>query len=122
MTMSVFWGPTSVTRTVITQLGVIHAAATLDTHSVVMDLVVQVCCFLRYQSMSLNIKLIPDVDECTLRTDTCSQNCHDTPGSYTCSCNSGYILSDNGYNCNGNVDSLHNYFYITTSCIFEHAQ
>ena len=42
-----------------------------------------------------------DINECSLNTDQCAQNCQNTQGSYTCSCNSGYTLSSNGRSCNG---------------------
>lgn len=42
-----------------------------------------------------------DDDECMLGTDDCVQNCHDTPGSYNCSCNPGYSLNTDGFSCNG---------------------
>ena len=36
---------------------------------------------------------IADIDECAEGIDTCDSLtvCMDTPGSYTCACNSGYI-------------------------------
>ena len=34
-------------------------------------------------------------------TDTCEQNCHNTVGSYTCSCNAGYTLNSDGHTCDG---------------------
>ena len=42
-----------------------------------------------------------DVNECTNGTDRCHSRatCHNTQGSYTCSCNSGYI--GNGFSCTG---------------------
>ncbi|XP_068703313.1 signal peptide, CUB and EGF-like domain-containing protein 1 isoform X2 [Montipora foliosa] len=40
-----------------------------------------------------------DVDECDLATDLCTQNCHNTNGSYTCSCNAGYRLESDGVRC-----------------------
>ena len=41
-----------------------------------------------------------DIDECTRDTDRChaNANCHNTEGSYTCSCNSGY--TGDGFSCN----------------------
>ena len=42
-----------------------------------------------------------DNDECMLGTDRCTQTCHDTPGSYTCSCRAGYSLDSDGFTCNG---------------------
>ena len=42
-----------------------------------------------------------DVDECIEETDGCAQNCTNTNGSYTCTCNLGYRLGSNGYSCYG---------------------
>ena len=42
-----------------------------------------------------------DIDECAEGTDRCSQNCHNTIGSYTCSCNTGYRLNADGVTCDG---------------------
>ena len=44
-----------------------------------------------------------DIDECAEGTDRCAQNCHNTIGSYTCSCNAGYRLNVNGYDCDGMI-------------------
>ena len=40
-----------------------------------------------------------DNDECEIDTHNCDENanCTDTPGSYTCVCNTGY--DGNGFNC-----------------------
>lgn len=40
-----------------------------------------------------------DLDECQAGTSLCEQNCGNTAGSYTCSCNAGYTLSSNGFTC-----------------------
>ena len=47
--------------------------------------------------------LSPDVDECQLDTDGCSQICTNTIGSFMCSCNDGYILADDDLGCLGKV-------------------
>lgn len=44
-----------------------------------------------------------DINECASNNGGCNQNCHNTPGSYYCSCNSGYNLASNGRACNGKV-------------------
>ena len=31
----------------------------------------------------------------------CNQNCFNTIGSFTCSCNNGYVLDEDGRSCNG---------------------
>lgn len=42
-----------------------------------------------------------DVDECATEQDQCDQNCHNNIGSFSCSCNSGFMLSSDGLNCDG---------------------
>ena len=42
-----------------------------------------------------------DINECNTNNGGCTQNCHNTGGSYNCSCNNGYYLAGNGKNCNG---------------------
>ena len=42
-----------------------------------------------------------DINECNEETDGCAQNCTNTNGSYTCSCNTGYRLGSDGYSCYG---------------------
>jgi fibulin 1/2 len=42
-----------------------------------------------------------DIIECEEQTDRCAQNCTNSAGSYTCSCDSGYRLQSDGYSCNG---------------------
>ena len=43
----------------------------------------------------------PDTDECTTVPNICSQECNNTIGSYNCSCEEGYVLESDGYNCTG---------------------
>jgi len=40
-----------------------------------------------------------DINECLLGTHNCEQLCSNTPGSFTCSCRSGYILNNDGQTC-----------------------
>ena len=42
-----------------------------------------------------------DINECSRNTSGCNQTCTNTVGSYYCSCNSGYNLSDNDHDCIG---------------------
>jgi len=42
-----------------------------------------------------------DIDECAT-PGTCVQNCEDTIGSYTCSCDAGYFLNTDKRTCGGN--------------------
>ena len=52
------------------------------------------------QCFSLSLYSL-DIDECTLSTDSCGQTCHNTPGSYTCSCDPGYSLDLDRLGCTG---------------------
>ena len=53
-----------------------------------------------------------DVNECT--KNPCDHECTNTDGSFTCSCNNGYELDENGRNCSGmNINYIVNYqFFI----------
>ena len=42
-----------------------------------------------------------DNDECTLNTDGCDHNCINTPGSFVCTCNSGFFLGLDQKTCQG---------------------
>ena len=44
---------------------------------------------------------IADVNECAIGSFECSQNCHNTIGSYICGCDCGYIIDVDGRSCNG---------------------
>ena len=40
-----------------------------------------------------------DVDECDTNNGGCEHNCNNNPGSYTCSCDSGFSLDIDGKGC-----------------------
>lgn len=44
---------------------------------------------------------IPDLDECTMGVHSCEQSCHNTPGSYSCSCEEGFQLRADKRHCIG---------------------
>ena len=46
---------------------------------------------------------LPDINECLISNDNCTQTCINTAGSYECSCQTGYVLADDGINCNGEL-------------------
>ena len=50
------------------------------------------------------LMVITDVDECSEKTDGCSQICSNTIGSFMCSCGSGYTLANDNLGCNGKND------------------
>ena len=43
--------------------------------------------------------IIIDIDECS--SSPCEHTCTNTPGSFECSCNSGYELGLDGLSCDG---------------------
>ncbi len=49
----------------------------------------------------MNFIIFSDYDECDINNAGCQQNCHNTDGGYYCSCNQGYVISDDHYSCNG---------------------
>ena len=51
-----------------------------------------------------------DIDECFLKTSECDQECHDTPGSYECSCFDGYLLLPDGHSCIGKLSYINKVF------------
>ena len=59
-----------------------------------------------------NVRTFPDINECAEETDRCSQNCQNTVGSYTCSCNAGYRLDGDGFTC----DDIHECAEMTHNC------
>ena len=48
-----------------------------------------------------DLKFYSEIHECNDGTHLCEHICTNTAGSYRCSCNSGYTLSNNGFSCNG---------------------
>ena len=44
---------------------------------------------------------IADLDECTMGVHSCSHMCHNTLGSYACSCKEGYQLQSDKLHCLG---------------------
>ena len=51
--------------------------------------------------LSFLLSVLLDNNECAEIENECDQNCQNTDGSYTCSCNMGYTLDANGHTCNG---------------------
>ena len=52
-------------------------------------------------ALAIAICTLADVDECASGTSECDQICHNNIGSYTCSCEGGYTLNDDGLSCDG---------------------
>ena len=49
------------------------------------------------------IIIFVDINECSSNIDGCDHNCHNTMGSYYCTCNTGYRLDSNMRSCHGNL-------------------
>ena len=77
-------------------------AVTLGTHLTMMDYpaMVRTLAFICIYTYFWHHSLL-DVDECTAGTDSCQHSCVNTVGSYTCTCNSGYSLNNDGQSCSG---------------------
>lgn len=58
------------------------------------------CWFLLY-FINAFLLPIPDLDECTMGVHSCEQSCHNTPGSYSCSCEEGFQLRADKRHCIG---------------------
>ena len=89
------------TKIAMTLLALTHVVVTLATLSPAMDVHVLVSSHL-VQVAGHDISFADD-NECLLGTARCVQNCHDTPGSYTCSCRAGYSLDPDGFSCNSEL-------------------
>ena len=44
-----------------------------------------------------------DINECDTINGGCEQICTNTIGSFACSCEPGYLLDGNGFNCTGTL-------------------
>ena len=44
---------------------------------------------------------VSDTNECQTNNGSCEQVCTNSVGSFECSCNQGYSLASDGFNCNG---------------------
>ena len=53
--------------------------------------------------MSLLLTYFSDINECDPSNPRhrCSQICKNTPGSYSCSCEKGFEIAKDGYDCEG---------------------
>ena len=48
-----------------------------------------------------HIKYITDINECQFNNGHCGHHCTNTNGSYYCTCNPGYKLTNNKHSCVG---------------------
>ncbi len=52
------------------------------------------------------LSLYADVDECQTDNGGCAQICDNIDGSFLCSCDPGYILGTDNFNCEGIIISF----------------
>ena len=61
-----------------------------------------------------------DIDECEVRNGGCQHSCANTLGSFRCSCDQGYRLSDDALRCEGRetniCTSCHHLTFLALSC------
>ena len=55
--------------------------------------------------------MVTDIDECLNNNGGCDHKCTNTIGSYYCSCEEGYQLTeDNHMKCEGQYNKYHNHY------------
>ena len=72
-------------------------------------------CYIRNGSVSPSVSLathMTDVFECGTNNGGCTQNCHNTEGSYYCSCDSGYTLDSDDHGCTGTLYSQNSHIIL----------
>lgn len=110
--MSVLKKPMNVMNFVITQLAAIFATVldlAIDFTVTALHVKVNISDSknlyleaVQFQKQCMHNYYLPaDVDECVEDTHGCAQICTDTDGSYTCSCEVGYNLSEDQHGCDG---------------------
>ena len=91
---------------VLTLMVATHVLVTLVMNWIVIVTLAMVCFIVTTYSVYLCLIFCIDINECVLNIDLCEHTCTNTVGSYQCSCNTGYYLESNGYNCTGTLSSV----------------
>ena len=63
--------------------------------------------FLPLPQILMNVQLfssiVSDIDECSELKGGCESLCINTPGSFSCACEQGYLLMPDGRSCQGKL-------------------
>ena len=62
---------------------------------------IQGCDHITVKYLSLSLTFLIDINECVNDTSGCEQLCHNTIGSYYCTCEEGYYLGNDNHSCLG---------------------
>ena len=96
-----------VIRHALTCLAHMNVPVTWDTHLQLIVLTAMV----NKKNIQINnyevIVIITDVDECQTNNGRCNHTCTNMFGSFECSCDLGYSLALDGFDCDG--EHLHTY-------------
>ena len=67
--------------------------------------------------ISVDFLILTDIDECAAATPPCDANadCMNTPGSFTCTCQSGY--EGDGMTCTGMCDVVTHNLKLSSACM-----
>ena len=78
------------------------AAVTQAIHwTTITDLVLVSECVDTNTTTPFLLIILLDIDECSSSNGGCAQTCHNTGGSYYCTCGTGYSLASNNHGCDG---------------------
>lgn len=61
------------------------------------------------------ITFLSDINECSVSNGGCSHSCHNSAGSFTCSCPSGLELDPGKRSCRGKVKTHHHQVAFSTT-------